>query len=184
MRSAFIAIAALGSCLAQPAAAEVTQASPEGFATLSTATVAADPEAVWAALVEPARWWNGDHSWSADAANLSLDPRAGGCFCERVPGIAGFSDGSAEHMRVINIIPGLQLRMRGALGPLQGEALDGVLTIELNPATGGAEGTEIRFAYVVGGYARFPLEQVAPAVDGVITEQLGRLANLLDSGTP
>ena len=35
--------------------------------------------------------------------------------------------------------PGVMLRMTGALGPLQGEALLGTLTIELRPVEGGTE---------------------------------------------
>ena len=52
----------------------------------------------------------------------------------------------------------------------------GVLTITLTKTE---SGTRIEWEYVVGGYMRFPVAEIAPAVDQVIGEQLGRLAALL-----
>ena len=155
---------------ALPAQAEVV-IGEHGFATSNTATVSAPPGEVWAALVQPSRYWNGEHSWSADAANFSLDPVAGGCFCESLDG-----GGSVEHAHVIMVQPGSTLRLSGALGPLQGEALNGTLTWQLAAAE---KGTRIEQSYVVGGhFASFPIETIAPAVDAVVREQLGRLAAL------
>lgn len=109
-----------------------------------------------------------EHSWSGNAANLSLDPRAGGCFCERLP-----SRGSVEHMRVIYADPGKQLRMTGSLGPMQGEALAATLTVTLATAN---DGTKLSWQYKAGGYSALPFAQLAPAVDGVLAEQFHRLA--------
>ncbi|HVW67670.1 MAG TPA: SRPBCC family protein [Steroidobacteraceae bacterium] len=159
-----------------PASGKVVESSAAGFTTNSTVTVAATPAQTWDALVHPARYWSSQHSWSGNAANLTLDPVAGGCFCERWQGRNGGQPGSAEHMRVINSEPFELLRMRGALGPLQSEALTGVLTVTLKPVEGG---TAITWEYVVGGHARFDLSGLAPAVDGVLDEQLGRLADVL-----
>lgn len=127
-------------------------------------------------MVEPGHWWNSEHSWSGDAANLTLDPRAGGCFCEKLP-----SGGSVEHMRVIYADRGKQLRMAGALGPLQGEGLTATLTVKLEPA---GTGTRLAWSYKAGGYTDLPLAQIAPAVDGVVSEQFQRLANLVEHGAP
>lgn len=163
LAAAFLLAAAL------PARAEV-DIGEHGFATDNSVTVAATPQEVWAALIEPARYWNPDHSWFGDAANFSLDPVVGGCFCE-------ISDaGSAEHLRVVMAQPGRMLRLTGALGPLQSEGLTGTLTWQLEPADGG---TRIGQRYVVGGHSPiFPVETIAPAVDGVVREQLERLAAL------
>jgi uncharacterized protein YndB with AHSA1/START domain len=136
MRAFRFLIPALFFCTA-PAAAEVTQASASGFATRDRVTVSAPAEDVWAALIEPARWWNGSHSWSGDAANLSLEPRAGGCFCERLPPGGAMAEGSVQHMTVVHAAPGRLLRLTGALGPLQSEALTGTLSISLEAAEGG-----------------------------------------------
>ena len=171
-----LALGLLAAFASSAASAEVVQASPAGFVVHETAVVKAGRESVWAALVEPARWWSKDHSWSGDAGNLTLEPRAGGCFCEILPG-----GGSAEHMRVVQARPGSLLRLKGALGPLQSEALEGLLTIELKSVDGA---TSIEWTYVVGGYARFPLQEIAPAVDAVLGEQSGRLAALMEFGDP
>ena len=78
-------------------------------------------------------------------------------------------------MRVIYARNNKMLRLSGALGPLQGEAVTGTLTMLLQPQ---GDSTVVRFTYKVGGYMEFPVDQIAPAVDGVIGEQLARLAAL------
>ncbi len=155
--------------LAAPAGARVAESSGNGFTISVTEQAAATPDEVWAALSAPGAWWSAEHSWSGDAANLSLEPAAGGCFCER------WSGNSVEHARVIFAVRGQQLRLRGAFGPLQAEALTGVLTVTL---TAQGQGTQIAVDYVVGGYARFTLRSAAPLVDQVVTEQVRRLAAL------
>lgn len=152
-----------------PASAEVTASSESGFASHNEVLVDAAPAAAWAALLRPADWWNGEHTYSGDPANLSIEPAAGGCFCEAIPG----SGGQIEHMRVIYLAPGSTLRMSGALGPLQSEAVTGVLTMTLEPM---GEQTRISWDYVVGGYMRMPVGEMAPLVDQVVGEQLLRLA--------
>jgi uncharacterized protein YndB with AHSA1/START domain len=166
-------LAALLGLLAAPAAAEVREADAGGFTVSHVHKVMASPAAVWAALVQPARWWSKDHSWSGDAGNFSLDPRAGGCFCERWG--TGPAASGAEHGRIVFAAPGAQLRIVGALGPLQGEALTGTMTVTLK---GEGAATSVTIDYVVGGHARFPLKDIAPAVDRVIGEQATRLAAL------
>jgi uncharacterized protein YndB with AHSA1/START domain len=166
-------IVVLAALSAAPAAAELKGVSESGFVVSHVHRVDAPPAAVWAALVQPSRWWSGEHSWSGDAKNFTLEPSAGGCFCERWG--SGIGGSSVEHARIIYAAPGAQLRMVGALGPLQGEALSGAFTISLK-----ADGpsTTITMDYVVGGHARFSLRDVAPAVDQVIGEQARRLAAL------
>lgn len=159
-----------------PASAEVVASSPSGFVSRQAADVSADAETVWAELLKPADWWSGKHTYSGDAANLSLDPRAGGCFCELLPSAVSpraAPRGSVEHMRVIYIERPRALRLSGALGPMQAEAAQGTLTIVLRPIDGG---TRIMWEYVVGGYLRQTTETLAPAVDRVLGEQLTRLA--------
>ena len=166
----------------QPAAAEVVASSEAGFVVRETAEVPADPAATWAALIAPQNWWNKAHTFSGDSANLYLDAQGGGCFCEKLPlkdGAPGTRGGSVAHMRVVYADPGKALRMVGALGPLQSEALTGTLTITLKP---GGAGTRIVMEYVVGGYMRYKTEEIAPAVDKVLAEQLAGLAASL--GTP
>lgn len=157
------------------ARADVVGQGETGFAVSETADVKASPAAVWAALVKPGSWWNSAHSWSGSAANMTLTPVPGGCFCETLPG-----GGFAEHARVIFAAPEKMLRLSGAFGPMQGEALAGTLTVTLEGEAGGA--TKLTFDYVVGGYARFPLSAMPAAVDKVIGEQHARLKRLIETG--
>lgn len=159
-----------GLLLAAPATAEV-MLSDQGFVTRNSISVPAAPQAVWEALLAPARYWDPAHSYSGAAANFSLDPRAGGCFCERLA-----DGGSIEHLRVVLVMPPRTLRLAGALGPLQSEGVAGALTWQIEPAEGG--GSRITQTYVVGGHMRLDRATTAPLVDQVLRQQLERLAAL------
>jgi len=159
--------------LAAPAVAEVKSATDAGFEVARTETIAADPAAIYAALRTPNKWWNAEHTWSGDAANLWIDAQAGGCFCEKMP-----DKGSIQHARIVAALPGKQLRLTGALGPLQAEAVTGTFTWDLKPVDGG---TEVTQSYVVGGYVRTGASALAPAVDQVLGEQLTRLKAFIEA---
>jgi len=64
--------------------------------------------------------------------------------------------------------------MQGGLGPLQSEAVTGTLTVAMEPSKDGQE-TKISFSYVVGGYMRYKVSEIAPAVDNVLGDQFKRL---------
>ena len=177
MRSISVfAAASLAVLSAAPTKAEVVSTTPTGFVTRDTAQIAADPMAVWLALTKPGEWWNDEHTWSGDAANLTLTPQAGGCFCETIPGgdvgNASAMDGSARHAMVVQAFPLKVLRLRGGLGPLQGEPAEGVLTITLKEIPGG---TRVLWEYNVGGSMRFEVPAIAAAVDSVMSQQLAGL---------
>lgn len=159
-------VACLSAALAAPARAEVVSSTAAGFEVRAQAIVTAPPEAAWAMLARVGEWWNPAHSYSGKAENLSLRPEIGGCFCETL------GTGGVEHMRVVYAQPGEMLRLQGGLGPLQAEAAAGTLTWTLKKVGGG---TEITQTYVVGGYMRMGAEKLAPLVDKVLAEQLGRL---------
>lgn len=156
-----------------PAAAKVASVSEAGMVVENTSVVAASPDAVWAVLIEPKRWWLASHSWSGKAENFSLDPRAGGCFCESLPG-----GGSVEHLRVVYADPGKLLRLTGGLGPLQGDAATGPLSWTLQPD---GQGTRIVQRYAVAGVARTPWPVMAPLIDSVLRQQLESLAKAIAS---
>lgn len=162
----------MAAVLAMPAQAEVKSSSPSGFEVESKAVIAKSPQEVYAALGQVGSWWNSQHTYSGKAANMTLEPRAGGCFCEKIPD----DDGSIEHARVIYARPGQALRVQGGLGPLQAEAALGTLTWSLKPVQGG---TEVTQTYVVGGYVRGGADKMAPIVDTVLAEQLTGLSKLL-----
>ena len=166
-------LAALLLALAAPAAAEVKSATPTGFEVQSTLVVGATPEQTYIMLGRIGQWWGKDHTYSGDGANLSLDLRAGGCFCERLKG-----RGSVEHMRVVYAEPGKRLRLHGGLGPLQAEAVAGTLTWTLKAVPGG---TEVTQSYVVGGFVRGGADKLAAPVDMVLGQQLQGLQRRLAS---
>jgi len=179
--SYFAGAAMIGALAFAPVAnAKVVDQSEAGFTVAHTAQVAATPADAWKMLRMPESWWSKDHSWSGDAANFWLDSQAGGCFCEKLPD-TGEGVGSVQHARVLFSKPGQMLRLSGAFGPLQGEALTGTLTIQIKETP---TGSALRFDYVVGGYMRFKVADIAPAVDKVIGEQLLGLANALGGALP
>lgn len=155
--------------VAAPAVAEVKSVTEHGFEVAAAVDAKASPSRVYEALGQIGAWWNGAHTYSGDARNLSLDARPGGCFCEAIP-----ADGARiEHGRTVYAQPGQMLRLHAALGPLQGEGASGALTFTLKPLADGR--TQIAMSYVVGGYVRAGMKTLAPAVDGVLGEQLSRL---------
>jgi hypothetical protein len=174
------ALGAFALLSAVPAAAEVTDSGEGGFVSRNEVVVTASPKEVWLALISPSGWWTSEHTWSGDAANLTLTPQAGGCFCEKIPEVdepGRFTlEGSVEHMRVIQAYPERALRMIGALGPLQSEPVNGVLTIAISEAEAG---TRIVWEYNVGGQMRYEVPVIARAVDAVMGIQLASLAKPL-----
>jgi hypothetical protein len=161
-----------------PAFAEVKSQTDAGFSVVHVAEVSATPDQIWKRLVAPKEYWSKSHSWSGSVAGFSIDPKAGGCFCELIQetGTDGKTKtiGSVEHMRVIFASPGKVLRMQGALGPLQAEAVLGTLTVAIEPIKDGGR-TKLSFSYVVGGYMRYKMTDIAPSVDKVIGEQFASL---------
>lgn len=171
-----IAVAIAVALAATPVAAEVVETTADRFVTRATASVKVPPLATWLALTKPGEWWSSQHSWSGDARNMTLTPQGGGCFCERIPvgdsGNSSAMEGSVRHAEVLQAFPMKVLRMSGGFGPLQGEPVSGILTITLKAVPGG---TRILWEYNVGGPMRYKIAEIAPAVDGVMTEQLERL---------
>jgi len=175
-----------------PAHAEVIAQTDLGFVSRNVVVVAGSAMEVWKRLVTPAAWWLSDHTFSGDAANLTLDSVPGGCFCENLPqddaeaGNAAKPSpaprpparGGVEHMRVVFVDDTRAMRLVGALGPLQGEAVNGALTVTLKPVDGG---TRVIFEYVVAGYMRYPGDKIATAVDTMMENQLLNLAKTFNS---
>ncbi|MFC3581658.1 SRPBCC family protein [Sphingomonas hylomeconis] len=163
--------------LAVPARADVVQATPAGFELRQAVTIDVSIARAWAALKLPQRWWDKDHTYSDDSANLSLDAQAPGCFCERLPD----GKGSVEHAHIVYVAPGRMMRLVGSLGPLQAEAVTGTLTFKLDPE--GDSATRMTMTYVVGGYVRAGADTLAPKVDEVLALQLINLKTFAESAT-
>lgn len=183
MRAIAGTVVSAAALWAGAAQAEVTAKSDDGFAIALAVDTAADKDQAWRELLTPSHWWSPLHTWSGDAANLYIDGQATGCFCEKLPrpkdAPEGQRMGSVEHLHVVYADPqaGL-LRMTGGLGPLQAEPVRGILTVTLKP---GAGGTQIELTYRVAGFVTMKGTDMAPLVDKVLSEQLTRLADRLNT---
>src|SRR5262245_20201958 len=161
--------------LAGTSAQSAPQVTPTGFLVKFDVNVNAPAAKVYDALVgQVGSWWNPEHTYSHDAKNLSIDPRPGGCFCEKLP-----NGGGVEHLRVVYVVPRETVRFSGALGPLQASGLAGSMTWKL---TGVAENTRVQLSYSVGGFIDGGFEKIAPAVESVLSDQLNRLKLFVETG--
>ncbi len=158
--------------------AEVVDQQANGFSIQEHEQIAATPDKIYAALIEPSKWWSSAHTFSGDAKNMTLDARAGGCWCEALPK----SGGSVLHMTVVNAVPGMLLRLRGALGPFQSTGMDGAMNIVLTPKKDGT--TQVDLVYNLGGYIWGGYQALPKTADGVLGLQLFRLKQLIETGSP
>ncbi len=157
--------------MAERVTAEVLETSEQGFYLEVSRTAQVEPAVAYEQFIRIHEWWNASHTWFGQAANLSIEARAGGCFCERA------GDRSHLHMLVSHVDPGVQVNLLGGLGPLQGMGLQGFMAWKFEPVADG--GTRILHSYRVSGYTPADLAKIAPVVDQVLTEQVQRLQQKL-----
>jgi uncharacterized protein YndB with AHSA1/START domain len=169
---AFAALLLVASVLS--ARADVVESAATGFAIVEKAQISAAPEKLYDALIHPENWWNAEHSFSNDAHNLSLDARAGGCLCETLP-----NGGSVQHLTVIFAAPGKTLRLKGAMGPFQGQGLEGVLTFNLKPE---GSGTALELDYNIGGFMKGGFGKMPQAADAMLTDLVAHLKYYAETG--
>jgi len=174
MKSALLLLAALMT--APHAFCDVADSSANGFTVKITVQIQAAPADVYRKIVSVGDWWDSGHTFSGDAHNLTIDARAQGCFCEKLP-----NQGSVRHMDVVMAAPGQRLVLTGGLGPLQTMAVTGALTFQMAASEGG---TKLDVTYAVAGYSAGGLASLAKLVDTVLTGQITRLKSLIDKGTP
>jgi len=174
-RNVVKAIVALIVCAAPAVHAEIADSTPSGFTVKFSASLHAPPAEVYQRIVRVGDWWSSDHSFSGDAHNLSIEARAGGCFCEKLP-----DGGSLRHMEVVFAWPGKLLRLYGGLGPLQGIAVAGPMTFQLKPEQGG---TRLDLSYSVSGYTPQGVSSWAAPVNEVLGAQFARLKAYVETGS-
>jgi len=156
--------------------AEVADSGANGFTVKITSSIKAAPADVYKKLVSNiGEWWSPRHTFSGDAHNLSIEEKAMGCFCEKIP-----NGGGVRHMEVIYFDPGKTLRMSGALGPFQGMGAAGTLTFTFTAAP---DGTKLEATYSLTGYLPQGTNW-AVATNGMLNEQIMRLKNYIETGKP
>lgn len=164
-----------GIAVLAAARAWAVDVTASGFVVRYELPIGAPPPKVFDALLNVGSWWSEKHTYSGDSRNLSIEARAGGCFCEKL------SAGAVEHMRVVYLKANEALRLSGALGPLQAAGVAGAMTWRLS---GAGSGTKLELNYSVGGYMPGGFEAMAPAVESVIKEQADRLKRFVETGAP
>ena len=157
------------------AQAEVVDSSGTGFTVRTTLAIQAPPDEVYRKFIRNiGDWWSPEHAFSGNSHNLSIEEKAAGCFCEKLP-----NGGGVRHMEVVNLAPGKAVTLSGALGPLQSLAATGSLTVQFSPSEGG---TKLTANYAVAGYLPGGMNTLASPVDAVIAEQFTRLKNYVLHG--
>lgn len=163
---AALAVAALA--LSGAASAEVKAAAPDGMILQFKGKMPLPRAESFQRVLAIGAWWADSHTYSGKASSLSIDPVAGGCWCEFWEG------GEVEHGRVITVMNNQMIRFAAPLGPLQGLGVNGVLTLTLGDGADDGS-TDITLDMVATGSALSGLDQMAPVVDGVLKEQFTRL---------
>ena len=165
--------AAVAACIAAPASAEVVERGEDGFVLAFETTTPAGAEAILAAIGRPAAWWSDAHTYSGSAANITVDLRPGGCWCEALPG------GGVKHGEAVLVWPERGLvRFDAPFGPLQDLGAEAVLTMSWAEAEGG-EGRRLRWSFRVRGAGAGAMTD---PVHMVMDEQFRRLAAHLAGG--
>jgi len=173
----FVSLGAMVLALSSAAApGDVVDVADNGFTIRETATVSADAARAWAALVDVGKWWDPEHTYSHDAANLTLEAKPGGCWCEKLP-----NQGGVVHGTVLFVDPGKLLRLSSGLGPLQALGVDSVMTWALQPAE---KGTTVEVTYRSGGYRPGGFQDLAPIIDRVLRAQVDRYQRYVNTGKP
>ncbi len=171
MLKALIVAAAL-TLTAAPASAEVVSRSADGFVLRFAVGVEAAPEDVVAAVSELPQWWDPAHTYTGDAANLSLAFEEGGCWCETL------ADRTVFEHAVVTGITADRVTMDAALGPLHDKATKAELTFGSAPEN---RGRLVTIDFVVEGPG---LGAMADGVNMVMDQAFDRLIHQIEYGEP
>jgi hypothetical protein len=153
--------------------AEVLATGDTGFSLKVVTTTSASPKDAFVAFTQVAKWWDPGQTHSGDAAHLNLVIKPGGALIETIPGT-----GFARHLKLLYVNPGEEIRLFGGLGPLQTMGVHGVMTVRFEARQ---NGTEITMLYNVSGFSEHGMKSLAPVVDAVQVNQMGRHAAYADS---
>ncbi|GAA0640179.1 ATPase [Brevundimonas lenta] len=163
-------VAAFGLLTASAADAEVVARTADSFTLRYEVGAGIDPGDIPGTLVDVGRWWDSAHTYSGDAANITVDLTPGGCWCEKL------ADGTQfEHARVVSVEPA-RIVFEAPFGPLKGKATSAVLTVTWPPANRGWTPTWVMTVEGPG------LGAMADGVDGVMGAGFQRWMRYLERG--
>lgn len=148
-----LALAGLGT---SPVSAEIVSRSENAFTLKFEGPTRLGPAGVADAFSEVDLWWDPVHSYTGDAANLSLDLAPGGCWCEAMPDGVLF-----DHGRVVSAVYG-EIRLHAPFGPLRDMATRADLIVTWPLVDGVVTPT---WTFIVEGPG---VGALAEPVDGVI----------------
>ena len=149
--------------------AEVIKSADDGFILQHEVTINRDKATVFNTMTtQLGAWWNPDHSFSSDAGNMLVDAE---CFCER------WGANVVRHLVTATWIENSKVILEGGLGPLKELGLSGTMIWSL--AQNDDAGTTVTRRYHVYGFSETGMPGLAIAVDGVLKEQIDRLAHHL-----
>lgn len=148
--------------------AEVVSRSENAFTLTFTGSTALGPAGLPAAMADVSQWWDPEHSYTGDAANLSLDLTPGGCWCEAMP------DGTAfDHGRTVSVVFG-EMRFHAPFGPLRSVATRADLIVTYTVADRRVTPT---WTFIVEGPG---VGAMADPVDGVMGNGFARWIAYMD----
>lgn len=153
------------------AKAEVSEVSEQHFIVTINTSINAPSDQVYEQFVEIGEWWIDSHTWFGDASAMTIEPKAGGCFCERN------GEQQALHMTISQINPNKSIHMTGGLGPLSSLAVNGYMTWTFEATEDNS--TSLKLNYRVTGFVNQKTEDWAKAVDGVLMQQVSNLEEIL-----
>ena len=171
-----VVLAALFITIQGLASAEVADSSANGFTLRYAFNVKVPPGDAYRKFFQVGNWWDSAHTYSQDAHNLTIEEKAGGCWCEKLP-----NGGSVKHMDVVLVIPNAMVHLRGGLGPLQAMGVVGAMEVKFTSAE---VGTRIEITYAIGGYASQGLAGIAAPVNTVLDQAFQRFKAYIETGNP
>jgi len=169
-------LVAAAMLLSSAAEAKVTAQSASGFAIAQEADLKVSPQQAFDAFVAIGKWWDMDHSYTHDGANMHMDLKPGGAWYETLPG-----GGYVTHLTIAQAAPGERLVLTGGLGPLAYMGVNGALTINFEKT---AQGAHVKLSYAVGGFDPGEFKVMSKAVDGVWTAQFARYQAFANGAKP
>jgi len=165
-------IGLISVCLSNFALAEVVRQEPDYFQVQSVVEVPHDLDTVFAKFERIQGWWNPDHTFGGDITHFRFDKNQQAL-------VETLEDGFVRHLDIVFWKPKSRVVLRGGLGPLLTEVVNGILIFDFKEEEGV---TTLAMKYSVSGkVAQGKLGDWASAVDYVLSEQVQRLVKSLES---